>query len=239
MKNLEKSIFQIINHKNKKCKSAVQSRKNITKSAKSRYYNLFTTNVHRKIKKVCGCRVNLFPQWQLVNNRQILVNASKIVAEKLNNNIGVYRGTKGRAFVELVALDCIRAIVKDNKLTAEKYINARYGLCNFYKKELKVLPYLIVNYLLGYIAKLADKLLLMQKNIAKGARVFNVSGISAWNEAKLYGFAKYNKNTLKISAINSNHLKKCVFYFIVSLNKLDEQLKNAILSASALQKTYF
>ncbi len=237
MQKSTKTIYDNIPHKNKKCKNEQKNCKNSTKRYKISQYNLSTTNIAAKLKRIINKQPDLFPEWNIYNNKDNLFSIGNIVAKSVNKCLDKFRGTKGKPLIELVAKDCVN-YAEQNFANIEDYINNRYGFCNFYKKELKILPSLLIINMLEKIVTISKELSFVQANIVSGAMASKPPKETNSNFEKIYGYVKYNQNMLKISQISLLKIKKCVFYFIDKLNKTDKSLSFLVSNIIRLFNKY-
>lgn len=222
---MKNSIYQVINQKNKNCKTDRNISKKQEKSVKRMYKKLKPTKTDKSVKQIYAMPVEVFPQRVLIDNKDYLINISKYLSKKINSQITCYRSLNCHTIVEFVAKDCAKQILKTDKIDIIKYINNQYGFSSLYKKEVTILPCLIVNELLKLICELSDVLNVIALNIKKGAEIRRYSAKYKYADATIYGIFKYNRNMLKFAQISYNYVEKCVFNLIDKLNRYYNKLQ--------------
>lgn len=207
----------IINHLLKNRKIDKIKCKKHTKTAKIGYKTIKTTQIDAKMQKISQFRVDIFSMAKIYSNMHCLSGLSKYSANKINSQINSFRSVKGTTLVEFSAKEIIKACFWGDVYNIDKYIV--YNNYNIlYKKELQVLPYLLLNEIFSAICNIANKIKHVDSEISAGAGLNRFNNWQQFSLAKIYGIAKYNPNLLKYIEISNVNIKKCVFAFITKLN---------------------
>ncbi len=218
-----KSIYLNINQKNKNCKNDAKKLKFCDTNSKKRYKYLKPSNIDKQVNSMFLYPAEVFPEQTIMDSKAFLVDLSKKLVNKINKNCQEYRGNSSATLIEFVAKDCANQIVKQDKIDIEKYINDRYKFNCFYKKELKFLPFLIMQELLVHICNIKKQLENISMEIQVGA-VLKKCKNNLLTNATIYGIFKFNKNLLKFNEISFDYVKKCVFNLICKLDFINLKL---------------
>jgi len=217
-------INQLISHKNKKRKKCLEKLKNDLCNTKICYKLLKPIKIDKLIYKILNTDYSLFPEENFKCYKQQLFNISINLSRKINSQICRYRSAKGRVLVEYIAKICIDKLLTQGNINISKFINAKIKVNDLYKKELNILPALILIELYNRLRLLCNYMKRIQKDISYGAITTCVSS-TTYSNAFYYGLIKYNKNLVKIGNISNINYRKCVFYFIEELNDIDKKIK--------------
>ncbi len=227
-------INRLIDSINKKRKINKNSCKKRNKTAKISKKALKTTQIEWKMRKSLNCNLDIYSLNEIYNNKELLLHLSKYLSKKINSQIGVFRSVKSVTIVEFIAKECIFDCFCNDDYNIDKYIIYKYNL--LYKKELNILPYLILDKLLHTIVNIMAVFNRFCKDISSGAVHDSFNKPQNYSLAKIYGIAKYNKNLLKYMQISNCNIKKCVFLFINKLTWYQNKIHLILLMINNVLK---
>lgn len=208
-------LYQLINSINKKRKiddNRVKKRKNSIKIVQK---HIKTTQIDKKMQKIVDSNIDIFSLVEFYKNKDCLCALSKYLSLKINSQIGEFRGVKTATIVEIVAKRTIKECFCGDIYNIDKYIISNYNI--LYKKEIRILPYLLLNEILFVLCNIVTIFCNYRNQIISGARLKVFKNNQKYSLAKIYGMAKYNPNLLKYMQISNVNIKKCVFAFISKL----------------------
>ena len=216
-------INQIINSKNKNCKNINIDYKNKHKHYKISNKYLCVTNIDRDFSNIK--QNDLFPFLLIEKNINQINLLSKLVSQKINSSLVLYRSIGKFSIIERLAKESIYQCLKNNNYNIEFFIDEVVGFDNIYKKELKILPYVLTANCLSVLYKIYQKLESFYAEVAIGASQNYFSKIKKYSNARIYGIMKYNENMVKFTTISQINFKKCIFIFINKLNIYNKKIK--------------
>lgn len=216
--------YSINNRKNKKCKIYQNYLKKHAKHAKNTYIMLNISTIDKTFSKLLKEQPNLFPEHVVYSQRDTLFALSKKISHKINSQIVRYKSRKALCIVEYIAKDCAKQIILQKEVDVFQYASKVYGYTCFNKKEFKIFPYLLAQYIYTNIFKLLQLLKTYVYEIEYGA-VCDSQIFKKLSLANIYGIAKYNQNYTQIAQNLRINYKKCVFKFISKLLNIELKLK--------------
>lgn len=237
-KKTSTQIFkEIIKCKNKKCKTITFNVESVLKKYKLQRKNLSIVNLSDKAKKIFSANVDIYPYKTIIENGTYLQSVADVLTEKINANITEFRAYKNIPLIQFVAKDCAKRILQTDNVNIVRYVQEEYGYNNLYKKEILILPALIIAYLINALILLCNNVRDIEADIKIGASLKTIK-CSSINNAMAYGIAKYNVNLLKLSENCDINFKKCTFNLIAKLNVINKKFKIIIAYIGYLDKTY-
>lgn len=221
-------INLLINTKNKKCKNYSVDTQNRIYIYKIRQIKLKIYTQDKLASRLIYKKPNIFAEYAYYNQRFMLYNLANKVCTKLNKNVSKYRGVKNTTFIEFVAENIATEISAKSGVDIIKFIAKTYNFNNFYKKELLILPALIVAKLLQKIIDIATFLSSVDRAIKRGSNYSNFIENKTYSDAELYGIIKFNKNLLKFSMVPTNVFYHGVFCLIKQIEECEKKLTRLI-----------
>lgn len=229
-------INQIITTKNKNCKIVKIKCKNAQKRIKIGANYIQPTKSDKNIEFILKNNIDLFPFVLILKNKQVFTDISNYLSQKINSQITLFRSVKSITIVEYVAKSCVLNCIKADAVDCEKKLKNNFDILKFYKKELQIIPYLMLNNLLSVVYDIYNKLHEMYLDICIGAKQRNFIFYKNFSLARVYGIVKYNQNMLKYANISKINIKKCVFNFINKLTIYYKKLQLVFKMANNLIK---
>lgn len=227
----------INNSKNKKCKTCKNNIKKHVKHAKNTYTKLKISTIDKSLLKLFNKQPNLFPEYVIYRQNHTLFELSKNISQKINSQIIKYKSKKSLCFVEFLGADCARQIFLQQEVDVFKYAFNTYGYNSLNKKELKIFPYVLSNYIFVAIIKVMKLLNRYAAEIEYGALCKNKLPTNL-SLANIYGVVKYNPNYALIAQNLNVNYKKCVFDFVNKLSNIELKLQICVKYLKYLSSKY-
>ena len=195
-----------------------QKSKHKTKN-KQKFSKLKKSNTFKKLLKSFKFNNELKCLKTMYNHKLYLLNIAQLIDTKINNNNTHFRTHQKETLIENIAREVVETTLKNNHPILQKTYIQKHQLFNVKEKENKVSKLLIVKYLLENLIILKEKMDKLLKIIikSKNAKSYSFCKNNIYSNAKLYGIAKYHKNSTKIfyqQNINKNSCLKDFFSYL-------------------------
>ena len=206
-------------YKQQKIKHKAKNKQNFSTLKRSNTYNTLIKSF--KLNNELKCLKTMF-DYELY-----LINIAKLVDLKINNNKSHFRAYQKETLIESITKEVVDITLKNNHPTLQKIYLQKYRLFNIQEKENRVSKFLIGKFLLENLIIIKEKMDKLSKIIikSKNAKSFSFCKNNIYSNAKIYGIAKYNKNSTKIFYQQNINKDSCLRDFFTYLDLQEVKVK--------------
>lgn len=168
----------------------------------------------------------LFPVEVIFNNYNYIKENCEKTYGFLINNKEDYRAAHGTTLIEFASRCFVFDVVKNSNKDLQLMLNEFIKVVPLQKKEIIILPKVIVKEVLNFLFARLKEILMFEKQIRYGLKVKKIK--SNMSDAMCYGIAKYNPCALKIFAKNGGYNSLKIGGFINELNDINHMFFNSL-----------